>query len=196
MTIRPPNALDLLIGSPSSYSSGCSVGSPISFDQDMYAPKPVNGPPSPQLPLEIVQTIEDLQNDKQFNTPINKPKKSAFFSALQCPLIPTQGRSNALCPNCPIHSSPKFKNSLLCLFYRKAFPCKTPSMVILCSFNDILGHFQLSSFSLVYFCVYSNPTQYLRCINLNLNNSANLHSPSSNVTYSLYFSMKIHCLIS
>ena len=87
MTIRPPNALDLLIGSPSSYSgcSGTSVGSPISFDGEMYAPglgKSVNGPPSPQLPLEIVQTIEDLQNDKQFNTPINKPKKSAFFSAL------------------------------------------------------------------------------------------------------------------
>ena len=81
-TNRPPNALDLLIGSPSSYSSGCSVSSPISFDQEMYAPKPVNGPPSPQLPLEIVQTIEDLQNDKQFNTPINKPKKSAFFFAL------------------------------------------------------------------------------------------------------------------
>jgi len=89
ITNRPPNALDLLIGSPTSYcsvgGSDCSVGSPISFDQEMFAPgisKPVNGPPSPQLPLEIVQTIEDLQNDKKFNTPITKPKKSAFFSAL------------------------------------------------------------------------------------------------------------------
>jgi len=82
---RPPNALDLLIGSPSSYSSGCS-------DQEMFVPEQVNGgyghqqsavaPLSPQLPLEIVQTIEDLQNDKKFNTPIHKPKKSAFFSAL------------------------------------------------------------------------------------------------------------------
>ena len=85
---RPPNALDLLIGSPSSYTdSGCSIGSPISFNQEMsFAPKPVNsgryGPPSPQLPLEIVQTIEDLQNDKKFNTPITMPKKSVFFSAL------------------------------------------------------------------------------------------------------------------
>ena len=81
ITNRPPNALDLLIGSPTPYSEEF-VASPISFDQKMYGPKPVNGPPSPQLPLEIVQTIEDLQNDKEFNTPINKPKKSAFFFAL------------------------------------------------------------------------------------------------------------------
>merc|ERR1719192_2234372 len=83
LTIRPPNALDLLIGSPSSSSTFSSVSSSeFTLDQEMYVPKPAAGPPSPQLPLEVLQTIEDLQNDKQFNTPIQKPKKSAFFSAL------------------------------------------------------------------------------------------------------------------
>ena len=37
--------------------------------------------------------------------------------------------TNRYTPDCPSYSSPKFKNCLLCLFYRKAFPCTTPMLL-------------------------------------------------------------------
>ena len=78
---RPKNQLDLLIGSPSSTYSVSSTESE-QFGVDFNILKPTVGPPSPQLPLDVLQTIESLNSDINFTTPKPAQKKSVFFGIL------------------------------------------------------------------------------------------------------------------
>ena len=64
------------------------------------------------------------------NSTLQSPCRKNLFSFPLYSDSEYKGRSDESCPDCPSYSSPKFKYCLLCLFYRKAFPCTTPKKPI------------------------------------------------------------------
>ena len=80
------------------------------------------------FPLKSSRQLKTCKMIK--NSTLQSPCRKNLFSFQLYSDNEYQGCSDESCPDCPSYSSPEFKYCLLCLFYRKAFPCTTPKKPI------------------------------------------------------------------